>query len=135
MDLEIIIKLLLSIALSSLIGFEREKLHRGAGLRTHILVCLASTIITIVSLSVESPADPTRIAAAIVTGIGFIGAGTIIQFKGKILGITTAASLFLISGIGIAIGLAQYFLAILSTVFGYIILIEGIKLKAFFFKK
>lgn len=136
MLLETIIKLILAIILAGLIGFEREKIHRAAGLRTHILVCLASTLVTISSLTLTSPAvDPTRIAAAIITGIGFIGAGAILQSKGKVIGITTAASLFFIAGIGIVIGFSQYFLAIISTSLAYLVLIEGRKIKAFFFKK
>ena len=132
MILETLLKLGLAILLSSLVGYEREKLHRAAGLRTHILVCLASTLLTIAPLSLNLPSiDPTRIAAAIITGMGFIGAGTILHSKGKIIGITTAASLFFIAGIGILIGFSQYFLATITTILAYLILIEGRKLKRF----
>ena len=132
MILETIFKLILAVILASLVGYEREKIHRAAGLRTHILVCLASTVLTIAPLSLNLPnIDPTRIAAAIITGMGFIGAGTILHSKGKIIGITTAASLFFIAGIGILIGFSQYFLATITTILAYLILIEGRKLKRF----
>lgn len=130
MVLETIFKLILAVILASLVGYEREKIHRAAGLRTHILVCLASTVLTLAPLSLNLPnIDPTRIAAAIITGMGFIGAGTILHSKGKIIGITTAASLFFIAGIGILIGFSQYFLATITTVLAYLILIEGRKIK------
>jgi putative Mg2+ transporter-C (MgtC) family protein len=136
MILETITKLILAIILAGLIGYEREKIHRAAGLRTHILVCLASTLLTISPLSLNLPnIDPTRIAAAIITGIGFIGAGAILQSKGKIIGITTAASLFFIAGIGITLGFSQYLLAIISTILAYLVLIEGRKFKYIIFKK
>ncbi len=128
--IENIFQLILSILLSGLIGYEREKIHRAAGFRTHILVGLSSTLVTLVSLTFTAPnTDPTRIAAAIITGIGFIGAGTIMQLKGHILGITTAASLFFVAIIGIVIGFSSYFLAILTTLLAYLILIEGRKFK------
>ncbi len=130
MIIETITKLILAVILASFIGYEREKIHRAAGLRTHILVCLTSTILTVASLSINIPnIDPTRIAAAIMTGMGFIGAGTILHLKGKVIGITTAASLFFISGVGIIIGFSQYLLAILSTILACLILIEGRKIK------
>src|SRR3989344_757886 len=130
MILEAIFKLVLAVILASLVGYEREKIHRAAGLRTHILVCLASTVLTLAPLSLNLPnIDPTRIAAAIITGMGFIGAGTILHSKGKIIGITTAASLFFIAGVGILIGFSQYFLAITTTILAYLILIEGRKIK------
>ncbi len=130
MVLETIFKLILAVILASLVGYEREKIHRAAGLRTHILVCLASTVLTLAPLSLNLPnIDPTRIAAAIITGMGFIGAGTILHSKGKIIGITTAASLFFIAGIGILIGFSQYFLAAITTILAYLILIEGRKIK------
>lgn len=128
MVIDLIFKLLLSLFLAGLVGYEREKIHRAAGLRTHILVCLSSTLVTTASVLFPNT-DPSRIPAAIITGIGFIGAGAILHSKGKVIGITTAASLFFIACIGIVIGLSQYFLAIISTIIAYLILIEGRKFK------
>src|SRR5574341_434826 len=90
-NLEHIIQLLLAIALGGVIGFEREIKRRPAGLRTHMLVSLGAAIFTIISVSFA--ADPVRIAAAIVTGIGFLGAGSIISTRGHMHGVTTAATL------------------------------------------
>jgi uncharacterized membrane protein YhiD involved in acid resistance len=97
--------LLLALVLGGLIGWERERHERPAGLRTHILVCLGSTLITLAGNSAGS-ASGGRIAAQIVTGVGFLGAGTIIRdgTSGSVRGLTTAASLWAIAGVGIAVG-------------------------------
>ncbi len=119
--INIIIKLLLSLVLGGLIGLERESLNRPAGFRTHILVCVGSTLTMLVSLSLceKYPfnADPGRVAAQVVSGIGFLGAGTIIKEGATIRGLTTAASLWTISSIGLAIGSDYYFGAIVATLF------------------
>ena len=96
--------LLLALLLGGLIGWERERHARPAGLRTHILVCVGATLITQVSHSFGANGD--RIAAQIVTGVGFLGAGTILRdgTSGAVSGLTTAASLWAIAGVGIAIG-------------------------------
>jgi len=96
-----------------IVGFEREKAHKPAGLRTHILVCLGSCLFTIISL--EFIVDPARIAAGIVAGIGFIGAGAIIAEQDKIVGITTAASLWITAAIGLTVGVGNYVLAVTAT--------------------
>ena len=110
----IMIRLLVAVVLSATIGFERQIRSQLAGLRTHMLVCLGATLITITSVYGFN-ADPARVAAGIVTGIGFLGAGTIIASQGKIKGLTTAASLWIASGIGIAVGVGFYTAAIIST--------------------
>jgi len=92
-----------------IVGFEREMAHKPAGLRTHMLVCLGSCLFTIISL--EFAADPARIASGIVAGIGFIGAGAIIAEPDKVVGITTAASLWITAAIGLTIGVGNYVLA------------------------
>ena len=102
-------KLLLATALGALVGLERQLEARPAGLRTHMLVALGAALLTIVSmsLSVTQPGyDPSRIAAGIVTGIGFLGAGTIIRERdgNGIRGLTTAASVWVVSAVGIAVG-------------------------------
>lgn len=116
-----IFKVFLSFALGGAIGIEREIHKKPAGLRTHILVSLAATLFTMLSIgkAFGDPAvtgnDPTRIASGILTGIGFIGAGVIISTGGHVRGITTAASLWIVTGIGMAVGLGEYPLALLIT--------------------
>jgi putative Mg2+ transporter-C (MgtC) family protein len=110
-------RLLLAIMLSSIFGWEREKKNRAAGLRTHILVCVGATLITLVSQSYAyvggwSGADPTRITAQIVSGIGFLGAGTIIIRGASVRGLTTAASLWVAAAIGIAVARGGDFLIV-----------------------
>ena len=108
-DLEILAQLIISVALGAIIGFERELKHRPAGLRTHMLVCLGATIFTIISLSFDI--DPARIAAGIVAGIGFLGAGNIIAHKGHVRGITSAATLWVVAGIGLSVGMGEFIIA------------------------
>jgi len=99
-------KLLAAAVVGAVVGIERERRDRPAGLRTHILVCVGSTLIMLVSIDVAgSRADPGRIAAQIVTGIGFLGAGTIFRSGGSVRGLTTAAGLWVVAGIGMAIGM------------------------------
>ena len=103
---EMVLRLLLSTVLGSLIGLERETHGRPAGLRTHILVCLGSTLFTIASYIVAGKVfDPRRITAQIVTGVGFLGAGTIIHQGSVVRGLTTAASIWTIAAIGVAVGI------------------------------
>ncbi len=119
MELINIYKLLLALILSGLIGLERERHGRAAGFRTHILVGIGSTLMMITSINMYkiygAPADPSRIAAQVISGIGFLGAGTIIRFKASIRGLTTAASLWAVAGIGLAIGSGGYSSAIIAT--------------------
>ena len=119
---QIIFRLTLGALLGGLVGFEREKHNRRiAGLRTHILVCVGSTLIMLTSIYMfESYAqnvavDPTRIAAGVVTGIGFLGAGTIIRSGTTVTGLTTAASLWTVSGIGLAAGCGFYIAGYVTT--------------------
>jgi putative Mg2+ transporter-C (MgtC) family protein len=100
--------LLLAALMGSMVGWERERRDRPAGLRTHILVCVGAALITLVSERLDGAnADPTRIAAQIVSGIGFLGAGTIIRQGSMIRGLTTAASLWTVAGIGMAIAVGR----------------------------
>ena len=119
---EIIFRLLLASLLGGLVGYEREKKHRPAGLRTHMLVCLGSTLITICGLYGFPGSDTSRLSAAIIGGIGFLGAGTIIASRGHIAGLTTAASVWAIGGIGISVGVGFYLASILSAVLMLLIL-------------
>jgi putative Mg2+ transporter-C (MgtC) family protein len=96
--------LLLAALLGGMVGFERERRDRPAGLRTHILVCLGASLITLVSSHMAGTrSDPGRIAAQIVSGIGFLGAGTIMRQGNVVRGLTTAASLWTVAGIGMAV--------------------------------
>ena len=115
LPVEMIVRLLLAVVLGILVGVEREISHRPAGLRTHALVSLGACLFTIISIDYFDM-DPARVAAGIVTGIGFIGAGSIIAEKGRVQGITTAASLWCVAAIGLATGAGAYVLAVVSTV-------------------
>jgi putative Mg2+ transporter-C (MgtC) family protein len=118
--LEIILKLLLAIALGGIIGLEREASQKPAGLRTHILICVSATIMMILSELVlagkgSATGDTLRIAAAVITGMGFIGAGTIIQSQGAVHGLTTAATLWTVAGLGLVVGAGYYLIAVLAS--------------------
>ena len=125
-ELDILLKLSLACIFGGLIGYLREKEKKAAGLRTHILVCLGAALFTLVSLymgEIFPSADAARIAANVVLGIGFIGAGTIIRGEGGgIVGITTAASIWITAAIGLALGIDFYFAASLGTLFTIIVL-------------
>lgn len=118
--LEITLKLLLAVGLGGLIGLERETSQKPAGFRTNILICVGSTMVMVVSGLIlqgkeGSGGDLTRIAAGVITGIGFIGAGTIIQAQGAVVGLTTGATLWAVGGLGIVIGAGYYLPAIIFT--------------------
>lgn len=121
---EVALRLFLAVILGGLIGFERERVNRPAGFRTHILVCAGSALIMLVSaygfagqIGPGFVADPGRIAAGVVTGIGFLGAGTILQQRGSVRGLTTAATIWVVSGVGLAAGIGFYLGAVLTTAF------------------
>ena len=128
-DSQIIVRLVLSAILAGLVGFERELHRRNAGLRTHILVSLGSTLIMLTSLYVFdiykgiTLLDPTRIAAGVITGIGFLGGGAIIRAGAAVRGLTTAASLWVVAGIGLATGCGFYSAAIITTIITLIVLL------------
>ncbi|MGH7573014.1 MAG: MgtC/SapB family protein, partial [Gemmatimonadota bacterium] len=121
---------MLSVACGAAIGMERELSDKPAGLRTNMLICVGSTLITMVSIHVAlsyaerqvNIADPGRIAAQIVSGVGFLGAGTIIQSRGSVHGLTTAATIWVMAGIGLAIGSGYFAPAIGTTVILLVIL-------------
>lgn len=130
---EIIFKLTLACILGGLIGLERESLSRPAGFRTYTLVCVGSTLAMIVSLDMYYQyyhtvnADPGRIAAQVISGIGFLGAGTIMREGATVHGLTTAAGLWVVACIGLAVGAGLYVPAIVTTVLILFILIYFIK--------
>lgn len=109
-DGEMILRIFIAFFLSSAIGLERQLARHEAGLRTHILVCIGSTLIMLTSLHVfdiyssGANVDPTRIAAGVITGIGFLGAGTIIRSPQGVRGLTTASSLWVVAALGLSVG-------------------------------
>lgn len=133
-DLDTFIRLVVAAALGSLIGFERERLLWSAGIRTHMLVSVGACLMMIVSaygfqnatLLPHTVLDPSRIAAQVVSGIGFLGAGSILLRGNSIRGMTTAASIWSVAGLGLAAGGGLYFAAVVST--GIILIIlAGLK--------
>jgi len=124
-DFELIQRLLLSAGLGAVLGVEREWRQKYAGLRTNILIALGSTLFTVMSidLSVSSGGDPTRVAAQIVTGIGFLGAGAIMRTGSGIRGLTTAAMIWVNAAIGVAVGGGEYRLAVIATSVTLLVLI------------
>ncbi len=129
-DTNIIIRITASVILGFSIGFEREITNKSAGLRTQILVCLGSCIFTILSIYGFSTAvtvypigDPSRVAAQIITGIGFIGAGTVLRQGLTITGLTTASTLWIAAAVGMACGAGKINIAIISTIFAVAILV------------
>jgi len=112
-----ILRLSLAVVLGGSIGFEREVRNRPAGLRTHVLVTLGATLIMLISMYGFKGGDPARLAAQVVSGIGFLGAGTILRDDSGIRGLTTAASIWVCGGIGLALGNGYYGGAFLTTFF------------------
>jgi len=117
LELQLAGRLVVGLVLGAVIGLEREFHRQPAGFRTHSLVALGAALFTIVSAYgfADSSVDPTRIAAQIVSGIGFIGAGTILQYRGNIRGLTTAASLWSVAAVGMAAGSGLLAMAAIGT--------------------
>lgn len=130
--LVVIYKIIMSVLAGGVIGIDRELRHKGAGLRTHIIICLGSMLAVLTSnflfdIHKEAyPVDPTRVVAGIITGIGVLCAGTIMRGSDSIIGLTTAATLWVTSGIGVAIGTGFYVPAVLVTLTVYGVL-HGMK--------
>ena len=118
---ELMLRLVLSVVFGGLIGLEREIVHRPAGIRTHMLVSLGSALFVLVTLE-TLPNEAARIIAGIATGVGFLGAGTIFRSKSEVHGLTTAASIWAVSAVGLAIGLGYYLMTIISVVLILIVL-------------
>ncbi len=117
----IFFRLTLSFIIGLIVGIDREKHKQPAGLRTHILICMGSTLVMLLSIFVPQTfpefqnGDPSRIAAQVVSGIGFLGAGAIMKFGVNVKGLTTAASIWVIAALGLAIGAGMYMGAIIGT--------------------
>ncbi len=145
--IDIFIRLGLAVLLGALIGLERRLAHKTAGMRTFALVCFGSALFSIISqmaslqfindpkLSSVLRFDPTRIAAQIVTGIGFLGAGLIILRQDRVMGLTTAAGLWTVAAIGMALGFGFVKIAIFSTILVLFILVFLWAIEHHFFKK
>lgn len=118
---EIFLRLVAAVVAGGIVGFEREIFHKSAGIRTQMLVSLGAALFTISGLHILN-ADPVRIASGVVTGIGFLGAGTIFRHKDKVKGLTTAASMWATAALGIGFGLGEYLLAGFATVLVIVIL-------------
>jgi putative Mg2+ transporter-C (MgtC) family protein len=133
---EIVIRLLISLVFGAIVGFEREIKDCPAGLRTHSLVCVGATIFTLVSIMLAGPnVDVSRIAGQVVVGIGFIGGGVIFKSKERVVGLTTAASLWVAAGLGLIAGIGKYEIGIAALLITLVILIGGTKIEQYFFHK
>ncbi len=126
-ELDVVIMLLLALSLGGILGFERQYAGKAAGIRTYGLVTLGAAIFTYLSREGFTPSggevvDPSRIAAQVVMGIGFLGAGLIIFRQSHLEGLTTAAGLWLVAAIGMSVGAGMYGLAVSATVIGFITL-------------
>ena len=124
-----VFKLMLSLVLGCCVGFERKRKGQIAGVRTFALISMGATLAMLLSIYVPQEylglknGDPGRIAAQVVTGIGFLGAGAIIQMKGSVRGLTTAAGIWMVAAIGMAVGVGMYFLSIVATALILVILV------------
>jgi putative Mg2+ transporter-C (MgtC) family protein len=109
-------RLVVAVILGGAIGLERQLRHKPAGLRTNIFICFGSAMFTVLSAQLAgSPGEATRIASTIITGIGFIGAGSILHSRGSVTGLTTAATIFVVAGVGMAAGGGLYVTAVFAT--------------------
>ncbi|UCG09902.1 MAG: MgtC/SapB family protein [Dehalococcoidia bacterium] len=124
-ELEMVLRLLLATALGAIIGYQRERAGKVAGLRTIVLICVGAALFTLTSIyAFGAEADPSRVAAGIVAGIGFLGAGAIIRRgEGVVAGLTTAATIWAAAGIGMAAGAGFYLIAAVATAIILIILL------------
>lgn len=136
-EFELLIRIFLAVVCGSVLGYERERHGISAGLRTNLLVCVGAALIMVISKyfyykagestgSLTVALDPSRIAAQIVTGIGFLGAGVIIKDKGAIRGLTTAATLWFNAGVGMALGAGMLVIPLACTVIG-VVSLAGLK--------
>lgn len=150
-EYEILMRLGVAILIGVLLGYEREYSNRPAGLRTHILVCVGACVITMIQtnvgvevgekilrcpgLSTAMKSDMGRLGAQVISGVGFLGAGTIIHYKGSVRGLTTAAGIWTTACIGLAVGFGYYFLAISAAIGVFMIIVCMKKVEVYFFEK
>jgi putative Mg2+ transporter-C (MgtC) family protein len=134
----IAVKLVVAIVCGGAIGFERELSRKAAGLRTNVLICMGSALFMIVSRHISGGApysDPARLVAQVVAGIGFLGAGVILQSHGSITGLTTAATIFIVAAVGITIGEGMFGVALLSTLLIIIVLVALRRVERFVLRR
>lgn len=126
LQLELLLRILIAFLLGGVLGFERERVRRPAGLRTHMLVAAGSSAFTAVSIhgfaGLGTVQDPGRVAAQVVTGVGFLGAGTIFRTPSTVRGLTTAASIWLVAAIGMLLGTGMYVPGAFTTLLGLVAL-------------
>jgi putative Mg2+ transporter-C (MgtC) family protein len=121
--LELVVQLMLAVVLGGAVGLERELKGKPAGLRTNILICIGATLFTVLSFRMaEAGGDPGRVAAQILPGVGFIGAGTILHMRGAVTGLTSAATIWVVAAVGMALGARSYVEALGATVLLMIVL-------------
>ena len=122
-EVEMVLRLLLATALGAIVGFQRERAGKQIGLRTHILICVGAALFTIASIYGFAADDTARVAAGVVAGVGFLGAGAIIRGgEGVVAGLTTAATIWAVAGIGLAAGAGLYLVSAVTTVIILIVL-------------
>ncbi len=116
-ELDVVLQLLIAALVGGLIGYERERAEKPAGFRTHLLVCVGAALFTIASVSGFGVlADPSRVAAGVVVGVGFLGAGTILRSRHGVVGLTTAATVWAVAAVGLAVGARMYLAAIVAAI-------------------
>ena len=118
---EILLRLVFATVAGGLIGLEREVVHKPAGVRTHMLVSLGSALFVLITID-TLPNEVARIIAGVATGIGFLGAGTIFKAKTEVHGLTTAASIWAVAAVGLAVGLGYYLMMIISVILVLVVL-------------
>jgi len=125
-DALMFLRLLIATVLGALVGYERERAGKPAGVRTHGMVCLGATLFAVVSLhGFGGVGDPGRVAAQVVTGIGFLGAGAILHQRGSVHGLTTAASLWVTAAIGLAVGVGMVLMSVATAILVFLLLRFG----------
>ena len=126
LDAQMFLRLLVAVVLGALVGYERERAGKPAGVRTHGMVSLGAALFAVVSLhGFGTVGDPARVAAQIVTGIGFLGAGAILHERGGVHGLTTAASLWVTAAIGLAVGVGMGLMSVATAVLVFLLLRFG----------
>ena len=123
--LEMVLRLLLAAALGAIIGYQRERAGKQAGMRTHVLISTGAALITLVSIyGFGAASDPSRVAAGVIVGVGFLGAGVILHRQGGIVaGLTTAATIWAMAAIGLAAGAGLYIIAAVAAAIALVVLI------------
>ena len=126
LDVQMFLRLLIAVVLGALVGYERERAGKPAGVRTHGMVSLGAALFAVVSLhGFGSAGDPARVAAQIVTGIGFLGAGAILHQRDNVHGLTTAASLWVTAAIGLAVGVGMLLMSLATAILVFLLLRFG----------